>query len=265
MINIYVINLDKDTTRLNNIKLDYDKLECKNNYNLLRVSAVLGKDLDFSKLNLSIRTRACFDEKRTTHESIDSLGVIGCYLSHVKCWNLVLNNSSNDYGIVCEDDVELNNNLCEKIPKLWNELVQKYKPRTPLILLLNAIDKFYNPNEDENEANGELQRVNGRFFGAGAYILNKNAAAVLLKYAFPIEVHVDSYIAFLSKLGIDNLHTYHYIHSNLLGFQNTESTLNHSSCDNCWLPNRLTVSDYKTCVIYTLLLIILILVIYIFK
>lgn len=222
--------MDKDKKRLNNVIKQYNKLKCKNNFIIKRIEAIDGKTIDLKNVNLSIRTKSCFDEPRTTHEGLNNKGQIGCYLSHVKCWELFLKDNNNDYILICEDDIYLTNKLCENGLSLWNELYEKYN-KYPLMLMLNNVSLFYKPEIETKE----LMKTNGRFFGTGAYFLNKNAANVLLKYCFPIEVQVDSYIAFLSKLNIDNFHIFH-TKNNIIDFQDVESTINHGDCKNCWLP-----------------------------
>lgn len=228
---IYCINMDKDVQRWDTVKESFNNLSCKENFKLNRISAVVGTSLNLDELNLSIRTRACFDEPRTSHETINKLAQIGCYLSHIKCWEL-FNNSSEKCVLICEDDVIFNNELCTKAITLWNNLESQYKDK-PLMLMLNYVSIFYNPTYEDDD----IMRANGRFFGTAAYIINKNAVNLLLEKCYPMEVQVDSLISFLAKLNVNDIHIFH-TKNNLIEFQNVKSTINHDECKNCWLPPK---------------------------
>jgi GR25 family glycosyltransferase involved in LPS biosynthesis len=139
--------------------------------------------------------------------------------------------------IICEDDIKLSNKFCNSIFRIWKNLNKKYFDK-PLILLLNNVETFYTPDIFDSD----IQKANGRFFGTGAYMLNKKAVHTLLKYCYPIEVQVDSYIAFLAKLKLDDIHIFH-TRTNLIDLQNIKSTIEHTDCKNCWLPKRKSVSN----------------------
>lgn len=242
-MNVYVINMDKDKERLEVLKDSLAKLKCKDKLKIVRIPAVDGKKIDINKFDISLRARSIFDEPRTSHESIDCLGHIGCYLSHVNCWERVVRDDD-DYALICEDDAKFTTEFCSHGLDLWNSLYLKHKNK-PLVLMCNYVDVFYKPTYEKKD----IMKANGRFFGTGAYFLNKQAADVLLKYCFPIEVQVDSYMAFLSKLHLGGINIFH-TKDHLIPLQDVKSTIDHSKCPSCWLPDKWVNSKHKTTIEY---------------
>lgn len=90
---IFVINLDRSKNRW---------LESQNQLNgceVERVSAVDGAKLEAELLN------ACFDEglNRQRYHKVLTSGEIGCYLSHRKVWQKIVDKNL-DFALVLEDD-----------------------------------------------------------------------------------------------------------------------------------------------------------------
>lgn len=53
-------------------------------------------------------------------------GAVGCYLSHVKCWEACLNNKDGDYCLVLEDDSTTSKDFFLKINEVVNEVKIKW-------------------------------------------------------------------------------------------------------------------------------------------
>ena len=80
---IFIINLEKDKDRFNNI---CNQLQSYNFYNYERVDAIYGKDV-YHNYNTKLRPSQ-----------------LGCYLSLLKTCNKIVEQNL-EYGIVLEDDV----------------------------------------------------------------------------------------------------------------------------------------------------------------
>ena len=111
-INFYKIFLIKSNIKVFLINLDYrkDRLErFKRTYNLKNfkcylVKAVDAKKIDIKKLknnnligNYGLETLK--KTKRTHHHQFNTMGAIGCYLSHIKTWQEIMK-SDCKYGLI---------------------------------------------------------------------------------------------------------------------------------------------------------------------
>lgn len=232
MVHVYIINLDRDVERWKKIQEQFSMF----NSTLFipqRIPAVLGNKLDIKNMpNVSVRTKACIDEPRCGHESIGTLNEIGCYLSHYNTWKEFLK-TNEEYGIVCEDDVIFDKKILN-IDSLYQKIKKSINSSTipPIAIFISTLSIFY---DKKNIADlPDLWRVTGRFFGTGCYLINKPMANYIIQNAFPIEVQVDSYLAFLAKIN-KNLYMYHIKEPYAL-LTNDKSTIEHTDCKGCYLP-----------------------------
>lgn len=119
---IYFINLDKSIDRLQNI---YDEIKLFNIKNIHRISAINGKEINFSTDNIQLNNHTNilyknFDKKLTK-------GELGCTLSHIKAIYNSYNNCDN-IAMIIEDDMTFTySNYAEDIadiisncPNDWN-------------------------------------------------------------------------------------------------------------------------------------------------
>ncbi|MCY4217149.1 MAG: glycosyltransferase family 25 protein [Flavobacteriaceae bacterium] len=109
---IFVINLNTSKDRWKRIKeqLDLQKLDYE------RISGIdLRED---SRQHLKKRYNPKKNRKKY-HKSL-SIGEIGCYLSHIKCWKKILSDKI-DFAVIIEDDVKLLKNLNEILLTLYNQ------------------------------------------------------------------------------------------------------------------------------------------------
>ena len=87
-INVYVINMKKNTERLNNFMVEYNKSDLKNK-EVTIFPAVVGKDIDL----INYVTPAAYKQILTTevlknrkyHYEL-TRGAVVCYLSHLHIW-----------------------------------------------------------------------------------------------------------------------------------------------------------------------------------
>lgn len=91
----FVINLDKDTDRLDFISKQFTDLGME----FERLPAVLGKTYDFSKEYIP---ELCLEK----NGKLMNIGELGCALSHKRVWEKVVFEKL-DFALVCEDDIRI--------------------------------------------------------------------------------------------------------------------------------------------------------------
>ncbi|MCK7459107.1 glycosyltransferase family 25 protein [Idiomarina aminovorans] len=112
---IFLINLDRSVERLNNAAGQLDSA----GVDFERISAVDGKTLENELIN------KVFDDKmaqKRYHYDL-TLGEMGCYLSHVKCWEKIIEDGL-DFAVILEDDLLLEPNfkdVIESVPNIETE------------------------------------------------------------------------------------------------------------------------------------------------
>lgn len=126
---IFLINLDKSSDRLARCQEFFAQF----NIEFERIPAVYGKDLSEQEIT------SFYDADRNTTGYKKELGVgeLGCYLSHVKCWQKIVDEEL-DYALILEDDFKLTesfNDFAEIFPKLvdWDYVRIAYPPKSVAI------------------------------------------------------------------------------------------------------------------------------------
>jgi len=115
-IDIYVINLDKDVERLEQIT------QALKPNRFTRIQGILGKELNFSMSSPDV------DDVFYTSKYLAPKSAIGCALSHRKALNYFLQHSQKDYVLILEDDAKPTTKeymtevqkVIENAPKDWN-------------------------------------------------------------------------------------------------------------------------------------------------
>jgi GR25 family glycosyltransferase involved in LPS biosynthesis len=137
------------------------------------------------------------EHTRRSHYEIDAPGAIGCSLSHFKVWKQLLASSAPAI-IVFEDDVEIPRNLKTQLQQLFAEL-----PSNGWDIVQFQLTTYGNgvtgcaPREGLQEP---WQHCTG-LMGTYAYMVSRRGAERLLARAYPIEMHVDAYMAYMSTMG----------------------------------------------------------------
>ena len=108
----YLINLKRANERLVSAKETFDKVGIIFNLEV----AIDGKDLslphkDYSELKYNL-----------LHGKKTNLGELGCYFSHLNVLEKFLNTEEN-WALVCEDDIEFNENINEIISGAINSRI----------------------------------------------------------------------------------------------------------------------------------------------
>lgn len=110
-IDYYVIHMEKNTNRINNIKDN----EIKLNNHIQIFNAVVGNDVNLD--NLSI-----YEKNLINNFDYIYKGEIGCYLSHLMLIKSLLNINTG-YTVIFEDDFKIiDNNLDQKINNILSSI-----------------------------------------------------------------------------------------------------------------------------------------------
>jgi len=185
-IPIFVINLDSDIKRWNYIKYQLDYIK-SNKYE--RVSAVDMRKPNMSNLykddRISLYTKFTIQKKhRCDHKQIDRTGAIGATLSYYNIWKKIIDDNI-QMAIIIEDDMHLMNNFYTELQKE----IEKYNKEFD-ILNFGYLKKFFSDIDNSKF-----------YFGAGCYIVTKEACEIMCKHVFPIDTHVDAYFFLLNHFG----------------------------------------------------------------
>lgn len=187
-----IINLEKDVDKMKNISKQCNTI----GISFTRIDAVSGKNMDKKdkKLNTS---DWCFNYCTNT--------MIGCWLSHVKCWEYIVANNL-DNVLILEDDALFDKNFKEK----FNEISSKIPCDWEMIILgqlINIlpgdINIFSFPNsickilqgrtdifDNGTKIDNNLYKTNF-FTGAHSYILRNSCAKKFLQIFSKAEGHID--------------------------------------------------------------------------
>jgi GR25 family glycosyltransferase involved in LPS biosynthesis len=193
-IKSYIINLEKYKNKYN---LCLNKLNKINIYPE-RFNAIYIDDenSDYIKSITYPSVQYTIKNGRYAHNNIGSKGAIGCYLSHITLWKMLLE-SNEDIFLIFEDDIDINKNIINFNNNLNKDLNNINKEDWDIIFLgYYDFNNIFNSSYDKN--NKCYKKINYNIYGTHSYIINKNGAQKLLKNAFPIIDQIDSYISYMS-------------------------------------------------------------------
>ena len=191
-IPVFCINLDRRPERYDLFTKQRGVAELK----IQRVSAVDGTKINPVKSPyISNQTKINILHKtRRSHGEIDTIGAIGCSLSHYSVWKRFLETDS-AYCLVLEDDAQIRSGLAE--------LVKEASVSAPVfdvwLLSYKLYDKTLLPVPAGPSPKGWKSPVN--FWGTSAYIVSRAGAKRLMEDFFPIECHLDKYMCLKQLLG----------------------------------------------------------------
>jgi glycosyl transferase family 25 len=193
----FVINLERTKNRLDTF---YPNMKKKGFDSIERIEAVDGLKIDLNSAPLSVRTIYDLKKPRYDCRLINTKGAVGCYLSHVKVWQHMVDNNI-ESAIVIEDDMKplktrefLENEILSKMPLDADYLVLRYQSYTPGG---DKVEPFWIP-------------VKSNFFSTEAYFVTLKGAKTLLKYAFPLEMNVDNFVGVLAGVHPEEFKVYVY-------------------------------------------------------
>ena len=96
---VFLINLDKSTERREKCEAELNKYGIP----FERVAGVYGNDVPDEEVERVYDSR----QNQRRYKKVLGRGEIGCYLSHIKCWQKIVDDGL-DYAVILEDDFKLN-------------------------------------------------------------------------------------------------------------------------------------------------------------
>lgn len=226
---VYLINLNYRKDRLEIFKNTYNF----HNIDYEVIPAIDGNNLDINRLyKQQILGEYCMNTMnkniRDFHYEINTKGAIGCYLSHIEVWKKIKENKNCNYGIIFEDDIDINNNITEKV--IYNYISNL--PNDWDILLLNK-NRVVMTREKNN-----LFKVS-KFICTHSYIIKRSSIDKILKKILPINQQIDFKLSCLAKNGKINVYLYNDINNKKFYKQYYSSTDIQSDTDEnaSWLLN----------------------------
>jgi glycosyl transferase, family 25 len=162
--------------------------------NLKRFTGVDGKTIDITNDNrVALCTkRNILAKTRRSHEELDSVGGVGCALSHIAVWQWMVDNNQ-EVCLVFEDDAVVPPDFVERANKCINDSVILKDPKKWDMWLLGGIWDNLTKIPEEPKA----IRV-GEFVLFHAYVLTLHGAKRLLKDVYPIHSHIDLWVSIFS-------------------------------------------------------------------
>ena len=174
---IFVISLATSLERRWSVERSFGRIHCRS-YEL--VDAVDGNELDLDELETKSRLTYCEYQNRSLLP-----GEVGCYLSHVKVWELIRDRRM-ETALVCEDDIEFSTDAARlftlfmmEVPSDW-DIVHFHSHRGHAADAGKRRRVSRHVLEGWNESHGTL-----------CYAINARCAAFLLEHACPIRDPVD--------------------------------------------------------------------------
>jgi glycosyl transferase family 25 len=154
---------------------------------LKRFLGVDGKTIDIRNDNrVALCTkRNILAKMRRSHEELDSVGGVGCALSHIAVWQWMVDNNQ-EICLVFEDDAVVPPDFIQKANACISDSVILRDPKKWDMWLLGGIwDKL-------TRIPGEKKAVRvGEFVLFHAYVMTLHGAKRLLKDVYPIHSHID--------------------------------------------------------------------------
>jgi glycosyl transferase family 25 len=133
---------------------------------------------------------------RRSHYEIDAPGAIGCSLSHFKVWAALVA-SGDPAWIVFEDDAPIPVDFKARLDTVVAALPTEWDVVQFQRTVYGGGVTGCKPIPDQ----APWQRCTS-LMGSYAYMISRRGAERLLARAYPIELHVDAYMSYMSRLGL---------------------------------------------------------------
>lgn len=242
----YLINLPKHAERYRTVKAQLESAGMRYE----RIGAVDGKALSTTEMKANVTALA---------RVLLTRGMIGCFLSHRKCWQHCLEEADGPV-LVFEDDVVLADNFqadlaaaMAELPADWDVLLlgalgavhpNYYAVNLPHAMLAGGCriprgaQRVFGPRGEREEAAGRRVALHEplRPFGTHAYAISERGARKLLHAAPRANYHVDVVAWGMRSLRLFAVHP-------LLAKQTHGDTTIGGANDRSWLPN-LVIDPY---------------------
>jgi len=194
----YIINLKRNTERLNYISNLYSKSDL-NSVPYIHFEAVDGTSLDLKGYVTEDVYNGIIkidNDKKRVDASQLTRGMIGCYLSHLRIYEII-KKSDKPYALILEDDGILPNDILAKINDLLNSVPSDWD-----IILIGR----WNQEEKPLEKCVKVER----FYGTHCYVINRRGIEKMEKFgSYPINDQIDAVMSKLARDGVMNIYAPH--------------------------------------------------------
>jgi len=192
----YIIGIDSDK----NVQKDAVKQLREMGLDAQAWHGVNGKKENINPRNY-LSLGALFKSKFVKHRAVDwdfplgdPRGALGCFLSHKKIWEHMVENNV-PVALIGEADIVPKPSLSQRIQDGLQNL-----EKWDILLLDCTLKNHHLKGTGLENANHGFKKGKQSFLGLHGYLLSKQGAQILLKYAMPIEFQLDSYIPMLVYL-----------------------------------------------------------------
>jgi len=193
----FCINLDRRPDRWTDVQMQPESKK----FNMTRVSAVDGKTLTLDDPRMSVLCRYNIKQKsRRSHDLLDTIGGVGCALSHIALWQSLVSSKENVY-LILEDDVLIPDKTWTSIQFLFNKYSFLADSTSWDIWSIGNTacgQTIGAPRETRPSVDKWIQC--NEFVGLQAYFISRTGAQKLLKDVFPIQHHIDWFITFYTQM-----------------------------------------------------------------
>jgi glycosyl transferase family 25 len=200
---IYIINLDKRIERLKYLDRRFRQVGKE----FIRISAIDGASLD-DQFFLNYKNYIDLENSPVlTNKEILRPNQIGCSLSHFKIY-VELIQSKDEFCIILEDDIDFSHEFIEMTQEINPEIINKeaciimfgYYKKNNRIESSNK--SFLFPNRKRLTSKIDCFKPIEWYFGSHGYIINKEAAKIILEtFEYPT-LPADYLLTYSPKLGI---------------------------------------------------------------
>jgi glycosyl transferase family 25 len=164
-----------------------------------RFIGVDGKTIDINNDErvTTLTKRNIITKSRRSHEELDSIGGVGCALSHIAVWQWMVDNNQ-ELCLIFEDDAVIPPDFTEQANTLISKSSLLSHPSKWDMWLLGGKWDDLSSIPEETSKSGVV-RI-GAFVLFHAYVMTLHGAKRLLKDVYPIHCHIDIWVSIYSYL-----------------------------------------------------------------
>lgn len=238
----YCINLDRRPDRWAEVQA---QSAIKRIPNLERFPGVDGKTLNI-ETDKRVSTLCRYNIKNSTrrsHDMLDSIGGVGCALSHIALWTKLVESTDNVF-LILEDDILATEEQWDAARMLFIQNPRLAHSTTWDIWSVGTIDCYEKMGvrpADKKVVEDKWLRCE-QFVGLNAYFISRTGAQKLLSEVYPIQQHIDWYITYYAQTK-----PFKIIHNKLVNFRQrgTGSDIAvKGKCDICDIPTNVEKTHY---------------------
>jgi GR25 family glycosyltransferase involved in LPS biosynthesis len=173
---IYCVNLDCDQERFKYVKQQFEK----HNLEVTRFPGILGSEIKQEDYPNYI--------KKDSWLLKNKCGSVGCYLSHIKIWEQILESDDINQALILEDDIDLDPDFNQKLEKYYKQVPKDWD------LIYLGTGKMKGTNITNKIMKPRVGNFIGHNNGTFGYIVKKSSIPKLKKLILPIDHKTIDYV-----------------------------------------------------------------------